>query len=435
MQEEFRPLGGHPEDMAGSTAKEYFLVELRRSLQHLYDPTALRRSPLVVLFSLKTQTNPHTALRRILIEGIQALKPGSDVPLYATAWRVYHILQNRYVEHFSQQTLAANLGLSVRQLRRQERLAEETLADYLWHRHNLEAVIQRLSHSSDWPPRSEHDSVEGYKEEELEWLRQSLPSEIAYVGEVIEVVLRIADPLIRSLNVKVEYDLAEDSPLLAGQIHIVKQGLLNLVSAAAQTAAGGSIHVTLAATPEGLCIQLQTTAGDSAPPTDSSVITAQLEMASKLLEMFGGRCEITRSETRCSLSASIVLPVAAQVPVLVIDDNTDTLRLFERYLSGSPYRFIGVREPEQALALVEKSTPRIILLDIMLPNTDGWDVLGRLREHPRTQHVPIIVCTILPQEQLALMLGAAAFLRKPVSREQLLAALDQQRAVSERALK
>lgn len=422
--------------MASSTVKEHFLAELRRSLQHLYDPTALRRSPLVVLFGLKSQTHPHTALRRILVEGIQALKPGSDVPLYATAWRVYHILRNRYVEHFSQQTLAANLGLSVRQLRRQERLAEEALADYLWHRHNLEAVIQRLPDLLDWPPQSEHDLMEGHKgEEELEWLRRSLPSEIAYAGEIIEVVLRITDPLIRSLNVKVEYDLAEDSSLLAGQIHIVKQGLLNLVSAAAQMASGGSIHVTLAATPEGLHIQLQATASDSAHPTDSSAITAQLEMASKLVEMFGGRCEITRGETRCSLAVSILLPIAAQVPVMVIDDNADTLRLFERYLSGSRYRFVGVREPEQALALVEKSTPRIILLDIMLPNIDGWDALGRLREHPRTQHVPIIVCTILPQEQLALMLGAAAFLRKPVSREQLLAVLDQQLAVSEQALK
>jgi CheY-like chemotaxis protein len=61
----------------------------------------------------------------------------------------------------------------------------------------------------------------------------------------------------------------------------------------------------------------------------------------------------------------------------------------------------------------------------MLPGLDDWEMLGRLREHPQTHGVPVIICTILPQEQLALALGAAAFLRKPVRREQLLAKLDQ----------
>jgi CheY-like chemotaxis protein len=61
----------------------------------------------------------------------------------------------------------------------------------------------------------------------------------------------------------------------------------------------------------------------------------------------------------------------------------------------------------------------------MLPGIDGWELLGRLREHPQIGTAPIIVCTILPQEEFALTLGAAEFLRKPVSREALLSALDQ----------
>ena len=68
---------------------------------------------------------------------------------------------------------------------------------------------------------------------------------------------------------------------------------------------------------------------------------------------------------------------------------------------------------------------RAILLDIMMPQRDGWTLLGQLREHPDTHAIPVIVCSILPQEQLALVLGAAAFLRKPVSRADLLRALAQ----------
>jgi CheY-like chemotaxis protein len=55
-------------------------------------------------------------------------------------------------------------------------------------------------------------------------------------------------------------------------------------------------------------------------------------------------------------------------------------------------------------------------------------LLGRLHEHPGTHNIPVIVCTILPDEDLALALGAAALIRKPVSRLTLLDALDRQLA-------
>jgi CheY-like chemotaxis protein len=68
----------------------------------------------------------------------------------------------------------------------------------------------------------------------------------------------------------------------------------------------------------------------------------------------------------------------------------------------------------------------LIVLDVMMPEEDGWMLLGQFREHPRMRGIPIIICTIVPQEQLALSLGAAQFLRKPVTRAMLLAALDRQ---------
>ncbi|MBI2939336.1 MAG: response regulator [Chloroflexi bacterium] len=89
-----------------------------------------------------------------------------------------------------------------------------------------------------------------------------------------------------------------------------------------------------------------------------------------------------------------------------------------------PYQFRGARQPEEALGQAEEVAFAAIVLDVMLPGIDGWELLGRFREHPRTQNVPVVVCTILPQEQLALTLGAAAFIRKPVTRQALLSALD-----------
>ena len=76
------------------------------------------------------------------------------------------------------------------------------------------------------------------------------------------------------------------------------------------------------------------------------------------------------------------------IPVLVIDDNTDTLTLFQRYLSGSQYQFTGISDPEEVLQQAAEISPQFILLDVMLPGTDGWELLGRLREYPQTRTIP-----------------------------------------------
>ena len=61
-----------------------------------------------------------------------------------------------------------------------------------------------------------------------------------------------------------------------------------------------------------------------------------------------------------------------------------------------------------------------------MPHIDGWEMLGRVREYPPTSKIPVVVCTILAQRDLALLLGASDFLRKPFTRTDLLAALDRQ---------
>jgi CheY-like chemotaxis protein len=150
-------------------------------------------------------------------------------------------------------------------------------------------------------------------------------------------------------------------------------------------------------------------------------------MAHELVRISGGVLELDLDRDPLTpFAATVVLPAAEQVPVLVIDDNADTLHLIERYLVSTRYLFVGTSDPDQALALAEQTAPRIIVLDVMLPGIDGWELLGRLREHPQTRDSPILVCTILPQEHLALTLGAAGFLRKPVNRTTLLLALDRQ---------
>jgi CheY-like chemotaxis protein len=60
----------------------------------------------------------------------------------------------------------------------------------------------------------------------------------------------------------------------------------------------------------------------------------------------------------------------------------------------------------------------------MIPEIDGWKILGRINENPATSDIPVIICTVLPQEELAYSLGAIAFLKKPFNRHDFLSILD-----------
>jgi CheY-like chemotaxis protein len=190
---------------------------------------------------------------------------------------------------------------------------------------------------------------------------------------------------------------------------------------------GGRVEVTAAAMAKQVRVTIRPVARNRAPSPLHDEDRESLEMARQLLALCEGSLEVRPPGGPLEpFLARALLPAGEQTVVLVIDDNADTLRLLERYLEGSRYRFAGTRDPQQAVSLAEEVAPRIIILDVMLPGVDGWELLGRLREHPKTGGVPIVVCTILPQERLALTLGAVAFMRKPVSQLLLLAVLDRQ---------
>jgi CheY-like chemotaxis protein len=75
--------------------------------------------------------------------------------------------------------------------------------------------------------------------------------------------------------------------------------------------------------------------------------------------------------------------------------------------------------------MIEAIPPDVIVLDVMLPDVDGWNLLLDLHEHPATRSIPVIVCSVVREENLAMSLGAALYLSKPVSPRQFIRALDQ----------
>ena len=128
------------------TNKE-FLKHLRNALKHLYNPDFLRQSPLSKAFGVADRFDTSMALQRILTEAIQAMRPGSNVPDAAQAWNTYDILLYRYIQQLTQDQVASQLGVSSRQLAREQEIAIDVLAVRLWWQYqkgdvDAEVVVQ-----------------------------------------------------------------------------------------------------------------------------------------------------------------------------------------------------------------------------------------------------------------------------------------------------
>jgi len=399
---------------------ESFTHTLQRALRYLYDPVELRKNSLIQWIKIDGQEDPAAALRRVMIETIQSMKPDAKVSHESNARRIYQLLTYRFVEQFSQKEVATNLALSIRQLRRLETQAVEMLAERLLARYPLAEIPAVPSNRPAEPAGSDNDKI---KEQELEWLRTSIGFETIQVAGLVDATLKTSTPLAEKLGVRIVWLGAHLPAMVSAQVTTLRQALLNLLTAGFRLASGGEFRVEVTTRGNDVQIQFQAT---SPEPQDSALqqeITESIQLAHNLLTLSGGRLEINRSSRLWS--AIIQLPRVELAIVLVIDDNEDALRLVERYLSSGRYRFVGVRDPTRVLLSAEEVRPNLILLDVMLPGIDGWELLGRLREHPQLGTVPVVITTILPQESLAVTLGAAGFLRKPFNRERLLQVLDQ----------
>jgi CheY-like chemotaxis protein len=263
----------------------------------------------------------------------------------------------------------------------------------------------------------------------LAWLKDAPPDRSMNLNQTLPAVLDLAQPLAAQHQVHLEVTLADELPRLAVHPVALRQALLNLLSVAIRRASGGRVHISARPLRWDVEIQVRCEASPLDPRPFLDDEEASLDMARRLANLC--RCRLALQVDENTFDATLALPALERLPVLVIDDNADALQLLQRYASGTRYHLIGTQDPEEVLRLAEELSPQIIVLDVMMPQIDGWEVLGRLRQHPLTDCIPIIVCTIMAQEELALSLGASAFVRKPVTRQAFLETLDHQIVLTE----
>jgi PAS domain S-box-containing protein len=175
-----------------------------------------------------------------------------------------------------------------------------------------------------------------------------------------------------------------------------------------------------------------------------------LALTRRFSEMMGGGVDVTSSSGKGStftlrIPARVDLarrgPASAAVlpgkqgdgsagTVLVIDDDADARRLLRNALAADGFRVEEATDGTSGLDLARAVRPDAITLDVLMPGMDGWEVLRRIRADESLADVPVIMLSVLHEQQLAIALGATEYVTKPIDRTQLRSILRRHQATS-----
>jgi signal transduction histidine kinase/ActR/RegA family two-component response regulator len=301
--------------------------------------------------------------------------------------------------------------------------------------------------------------------------KMELYAERLDIGLLLRDVVNSASPLIEKNHNTIEIHVPNDIGVMHSDITKIRQILLNLLSNAGKFTEHG--HITVRATREAdtttdwICISVTDTGiGISAEQierlfaefTQADPSTTRkyggtglgLALSRRLCRMLGG--DITVESTFGSGSTfTIHVPTstvesehvsveprgdtiwnsASTSPltttdltnartVLVIDDDPATRDLLQRCLVDVDLSVFTAANGEEGELLAQALRPDVIILDVILPDRDGWDVLRALKADPELVDIPVIMLTVVDERGRGLVLGATEYLIKPIDSEQLI---------------
>ena len=254
----------------------------------------------------------------------------------------------------------------------------------------------------------------------------------------------------------IEVDLAPDLPLIVADRRRITQVLDNLLSNASKysseastievTGSRDEFHVAVSVTDEGIGVSADhltklfkkfSRIGEGGRERKVAGEGLGLAICKGIVEAHGGRIWAeSRGEER-GTRITFTIPEAAvvqestsdapaiassdQVRILAVDDEPQVLWLLRNILSNHGYKSLGTGNPDQMMRLMETEHPHLVLLDLMLPGTSGFELMDRIRE---VSDVPIIFLSANDQEEnivKALAMGADDYMIKPFSSTELLA--------------
>ncbi len=401
----------NPLQPAPETPPEPFVTQVKEALEYLHDLGALQSNPLVLNEALVGNASTGVAVQRLraaLVNAIETLNPGKSTPFGAPHARIYHLLTLHYVDKLTIRETAHELGISPRQADRGLRQGEQSVAAVL--RDQLALAKQR-----------ELDATQASSlKAEMDLLPARLqPTDLC---ALISQCQKSSRPLAVQRDLRLVTEIPPQPLIISTDPLLAEQVFLAALGRAMGQAQPGNLWLTLRFDGHDATLELTYCVE---PEADRAVVidSAVAEMVARL--------HWTAAQTdRTDGRRVITIATAAPSPiVLVIDDNEALVTLLQRHLTREACRMVGATHGQEGLRLAKELRPAAIILDVMMPDMHGWDVLQRLRASKETAATPVIVCSVINNPDLAQALGAALFLTKPVRHEDILAALTQLKVI------
>ncbi|MEW5720204.1 MAG: response regulator, partial [Chloroflexota bacterium] len=270
-----------------------------------------------------------------------------------------------------------------------------------------------------------------------------LPRLIAQVADTMQ-------PQLRAKQQQLALDLAPEIAPVWGDSDRVIQILTNLISNAHKyTPTTGTITITARGAGDHVRVDVTDT-GIGLSPEDQQQLFSKffraknratqevagtglgLAITRSLIELHGGKIWV-ESEPGAGSTFSFTLPIAQvaieqQAPlktlpnkrILIVGDEPDIANLLRRHLERAGYQTLIAHNGKDALKYAQDEHPDLITLDIVLPDIDGFSILEWLKSDSRTQAIPVILLSLMADEQEGKILGVVDYLAKPVNEQVLL---------------
>ncbi len=376
---------------------------------NLYDYAALETHPLLYsVFQPPAGYNGSRLeyVRQVFVDAIEQLRPDrKEANPSAPEWRPYLILYKRYVEGLSLPDLSALLAVSDRQIRRDHHRAMQALANLLW------AGL----YPADTPATAESTHADALFEVHKEAIDPL---------ETVRGVHQILRARLESQGIQLEYDVDPNPASVLTDRVVLRQILISLFNSAVHLHDSGPILIRSFQHGSEHCLQISVTLPSGweveGEPDGQDTVGYWLERINARMEKTVLQPPLSGGQSGRTYVRSLYLPLLGSKTVLVVDDQPPAIALFRRYLSQYGFNIVGVNQANQALDMAVRLHPALITLDVMMPKTDGWEVLQNLKSNEETRDIPVLICSAWEEPELSQSLGAAGFLKKPITQKQLL---------------
>ncbi|WP_306591176.1 ATP-binding protein [Geothrix sp. 21YS21S-4] len=299
--------------------------------------------------------------------------------------------------------------------------------------------------------------------------KMTVAEEAFDVPAMIRDVLATVEPLAAKNGNTLHFTCAPDVAEIVSDATKVRQSLFNLLSNACKFTRDGRIEVRAAVDPlpgsdvPWLHLSVEDTGIGISPEQLQRIFSEFIQAEEGMSRQFGGTglglalsrkfCQLLGGDIRVRSEAgkgsvfTLLLPLAPPVPktnpepaatgpvlspmagpVLLVDDDPTLLEALARLLVRGGVDVRTAQNGREGLRAARECRPSLVVLDVMMPTMDGWEVLRAFKEDLALAAIPVVMLTILDQVERGLALGASEFLFKPIDRAQLMGVVEKYRA-------